>query len=187
MESGCGFTSTRTAGSELPPTVTWPTPLTCDSFCANTEEAMSYNCGLGTTSDSSVISNMGWSAGLIFRYLGREGRFEGRKPAAELMAAWTSRAAPLMSRLKSNWSVMFADPTELLDVISVTPAIRVNCFSSGVATDAAITSGLAPGRLALTLMVGKSTSGNADTGNSVYAIPPARVSAIRSSVVATGL
>src|SRR5580700_7748924 len=165
MESGCGFTSTRTAGSELPPTVTWPTPLTCDSFCANTEEAMSYNCGLGTTSDSSVISRMGWSAGLIFRYLGREGRFEGRNPAEELMAACTSRAAALMSRLRSNWRVTCADPTELLEVISVTPAMRVNCFSSGVATEAAITSGLAPGRLACTFMVGKSTCGSADTGN----------------------
>ena len=41
---------------------------------------MSYNCGLGTTSDSSVISRIGWSAGLIFRYLGREGRFAGQKP-----------------------------------------------------------------------------------------------------------
>ena len=41
---------------------------------------MSYNCGRGTTSDSSVISRIGWSAGLIFRYLGREGRFAGRIP-----------------------------------------------------------------------------------------------------------
>src|SRR5208282_1674594 len=163
-ESGCGFTSTRTAGSELPPTCTWPTPLTCASFCANTEEAMSYNCGLGTTSDSSVISIIGWSAGLIFRYLGREGRFVGRNPAAELMAACTSRAAPLMSRLRSNWSITYADPTELVDVISVTPAMRVNCFSSGVATDADITAGLAPGSLAKTMIVGKSTSGNAETG-----------------------
>ena len=66
---------------------------------------MSYNCGLGTTSDSSVISRIGWSAGLIFRYLGRRGKIRGRNPAAELMAACTSRAAPLMSRLRSNWSV----------------------------------------------------------------------------------
>ena len=43
-ETGCGFTSTRTAGSELPPTLTWPTPLTWDSFCANTDDAMSYSC-----------------------------------------------------------------------------------------------------------------------------------------------
>ena len=83
------------------------------------------------------------------------------------MAAWTSRAAALMSRLKIELQRDCADPTELLDVISVTPAMRVNCFSSGVATDAAITSGLAPGSPALTVMVGKSTSGNAETGNSV--------------------
>ena len=63
------------------------------------------------------------------------------------MAACTSRAAALMSRLRSNCSVTCADPTELREVISVTPAMRVNCFSSGVATDAAITSGLAPGQV----------------------------------------
>ena len=128
---------------------------------------MSYSCGRGTTSDSSVISRIGWSAGLIFRYLGRDGRLAGSVPAAELIAACTSRAAALMSRPRSNCSVTCADPTELFDVISVTPAIRVNCFSSGVATDAAITSGLAPGRLALTKMVGKSTSGSAATGSRV--------------------
>ena len=83
------------------------------------------------------------------------------------MAACTSRAAALMSRLRSNCSVTCAEPTELLEVISVTPAMRVNCFSSGVATEAAITSGLAPGRPALTKMVGKSTSGSAETGSSV--------------------
>ncbi len=40
-----------------------------------------------------------------------------------------------------------------------------NCFSSGVATAAAIVSGLAPGRLALTLIVGKSTFGRSLTGS----------------------
>ncbi len=83
------------------------------------------------------------------------------------MAACTSRAAALMSRFRSNCSVTCAAPTELLEVISVTPAMRVNCFSRGVATEAAITSGLAPGRLAVTVMVGKSTSGKAETGKSV--------------------
>src|SRR5215467_3007500 len=91
-----------------------------------------------------------------------------------------------MSRLRSNCSVTFADPTELLDVISVTPAMRVNCFSSGVATDAAMTSGLAPGRLALTKIVGKSTSGKAETGSSMYAMPPASVIATRRSDVPIG-
>ena len=34
------------------------------------------------------------------------------------------------------------------------PGMVENCFSSGVATEEAIVSGLAPGRLALTEMVG---------------------------------
>ena len=34
------------------------------------------------------------------------------------------------------------------------PGMVENCFSSGVATDEAMVSGLAPGRLALTEMVG---------------------------------
>src|SRR5579871_3925237 len=83
--------------------------------------------------------------------------------------------------------VTWVDPTELLDVISVIPSIRVKLFSSGVATEAAITSGLAPGRLAWTLMVGKSTSGNAEMGSIVYEIAPANVRAASNRVVATGL
>jgi hypothetical protein len=47
---------------------------------------------------------------------------------------------------KSNWSVTLVEPSELLLVISVMPAIRPNWRSSGVATDDAIVSGLAPGR-----------------------------------------
>ena len=39
-----------------------------------------------------------------------------------------------------------------------------NCDSSGVATALAMVSGSAPGRLAETLMVGKSTAGNSLTG-----------------------
>src|SRR5271167_2286662 len=103
------------------------------------------------------------------------------------MAAWTSRAAALMSRFKSNCRITVAEPTELEEVISVTPAMRVNCFSSGVAIEAAITSGLPPGRLALTLIVGKSIWGSGDTGNWVYASAPPIVMAIVSSVVAMGL
>jgi hypothetical protein len=49
------------------------------------------------------------------------------------------------------------DPSELLDVISVTPAIRPSERSSGVATVAAMVSGLAPGSDADTEIVGKST------------------------------
>ena len=46
------------------------------------------------------------------------------------------------------------------------PAIVENCCSSGVATAEAIVSGVAPGRLAQTMMVGKSTLGRSLTGSS---------------------
>ncbi len=47
-------------------------------------------------------------------------------------------------------------------------------------------SGLAPGRDADTLIVGKSTCGSGDTGSIVNAAAPASATAIVSSVVATG-
>ncbi len=40
-----------------------------------------------------------------------------------------------------------------------------NCFSSGLATEAAMVSGLAPGSDTRTSMVGKSTLGRSDTGS----------------------
>jgi hypothetical protein len=52
---------------------------------------------------------------------------------------------------------MLVEPRELDEVISVTAAMRPNWRSNGVAIDEAIVSGLAPGRLAFTEMVGKST------------------------------
>ena len=60
---------------------------------------------------------------------------------------------------------MLLDPSELDDVISVTAAIRPNWRSRGVATEEAMVSGLAPGKPALTEMVGNSTSGSGDTGS----------------------
>jgi hypothetical protein len=82
---------------------------------------------------------------------------------------------------------MLHDPNELEEVISVTEAMRPNWRSSGVATEEAIVSGLAPGKDAPTEMVGKSTCGSGDTGSIRNATAPARVTAIRSSVVPTGL
>ena len=59
---------------------------------------------------------------------------------------------------------MLVEPSELVDVISLTPEISPSRRSSGAATVAAITAGAAPGRDALTLMTGKSTLGIAATG-----------------------
>ena len=82
------------------------------------------------------------------------------------MAACTSRAAASMSRLMSNCRVTEAAPSELDEVIWLTPAMRPNWRSSGVATDEAMVSGLAPGRPALTPITGKSTLGSEATGSS---------------------
>ena len=129
---------------------------------------------------------IGASAGLTLRYVGLLGRPVGSRVRAALIAAWTSFAAPSMSRLKSNCSVTRVEPRELDEVISVIPAMRPSARSSGVATVEAMVSGLAPGSDACTEMVGKSTCGNGDTGSLVKAIAPAIAMPIVSSVVATG-
>ena len=103
-----------------------------------------------------------------------------------MIAASTSRAAPSMSRLRSNCRVMVVVPSELAEVISVTPAICPNWRSSGVATEEAMMSALPPGRLAPTEMVGKSTCGSGETGSTLKAIAPASAIATVIRVVATG-
>src|SRR5436305_11085273 len=129
---------------------------------------------------------IGASAGFTFRYVGLLGSPDGSKLRAALIAACTSRAAPSMSRFKSNCSVIRVEPSDDDDVISVTPAMRPSARSSGVATVAAIVSGLAPGKLACTEIVGKSTCGSGETGNKRNAAAPANASPIVRSVVATG-
>src|SRR4051794_26900147 len=70
------------------------------------------------------------------------------------IAALTSCAAASMSRSSVNCSVIDTEPSVDDDVMLSMPAMVENCFSSGVATAAAIVSGLAPARFALTLIVG---------------------------------
>src|SRR5574342_1433765 len=96
----------------------------------------------------------------------------GSCEAALAMAAWTSWAAPSMLRSRLNWIVMLLRPRALVDVIESMPAMVLNCFSRGVATAEAMVSGLAPGKLAETWMVGKSTLGRSLTGRARYAITP---------------
>ena len=50
--------------------------------------------------------------------------------------------------------------------MALMPAIVANCRSIGEATEDAIVSALAPGSVAMMLMVGKSTEGRAATGSS---------------------
>ena len=92
-----------------------------------------------------------------------------------------------MFRFRSNCTVIEVDPSTLCEVSCVTPGMAMIWYSIGVATADAMVSGLAPGRLALTWMVGKSTCGSGATGSIGKAtIPTRRIPAIRSEV-ATGL
>src|SRR5665213_4246959 len=83
--------------------------------------------------------------------------------------------------------VTWVPPWVLEEVIELMPAIVENWLSSGVATADAMVSGSAPGRLADTEMVGKSTFGNSLTGSVAYPKAPKISSAAISSVVMTGL
>ena len=64
--------------------------------------------------------------------------------------------------------------------------MRPNCRSSGAATDVAMVSGSAPGSVAVTWIVGKSTWGSGETGSRPQARIPLRARPIVRSVVATG-
>jgi hypothetical protein len=77
-------------------------------------------------------------------------------------------------------------PRPLEEVICVTPAMRPNCRSNGVATADAMVSGLAPGKLAPIEIVGKSTCGSGATGKKLNATAPERKIAMVMSDVATG-
>jgi len=107
---------------------------------------------------------IGASDGFALRYDGGCGNPLGNSPEAASIALCTSRAAPLISRLRSNWMVMFDPPKEVTDVISETPAICAKRRSSGAASYEAAVAGSTPGSCALTEIVGKSTFGSGATG-----------------------
>ena len=112
----------------------------------------------------SASTKTGAPAVFALRKRGSAGKSLGRSTSAALMAACTSRAALSMLRPMSNWSWMFAVPSDEVEVIWLMPAISPSRRSSGAATVAAITEGSAPGRLAETKMAGKSTFGTEATG-----------------------
>lgn len=89
-----------------------------------------------------------------------------------------------LSRVNCRISVV--EPRALLLVIWVMPGMALNCTSSGVATDEAMVSGLAPGNWAVTWMVGKSASGSGATGRRGKAMAPSSTRAKVSSRVAMG-
>src|SRR5262249_23950620 len=74
----------------------------------------------------------------------------------------------------------------LLELSDTTPGMAESRFSIGVAIDDAMVSALAPLRLAVTTIVGKSTLGRELIGNCRYPTMPKIMIAAISSVVMTG-
>jgi hypothetical protein len=162
--SATGLTRIRIAGCSAPFTLTSATPDTWAIRCAMTESATSYMALGGMVSEVSARIRIGIAAGLNLRKVGSVGRSLGKSLSAAFKAPCTSRAARSIPRLRSNCTVMLVEPSELIEVISMTPEISASRRSSGAATVAAMVAGSAPGRFAVTRMVGKSTAGRLATG-----------------------
>src|SRR5438067_10707375 len=114
------------------------------------DSAYSSIVDIGSVADRSTRKSTGWSPGFTLLYEGGDGICGGSCRVVRAIIDCTSCAAASMFRLKSNWSVMFVKPRELVELIEFRPAIVENCFSSGSATADAIVSGLAPGSPAFT-------------------------------------
>src|SRR6185312_4228669 len=124
---------------------------------------LSTSCS-GRVGEPMVRYMIGWSDGLTLRSDGGEGICVGSFLCAVEIADWTSWAAASRLRSRSNWMVIEVEPCVFDEVIELTPAMVVNWLSKGVATAEAMVSGSAPGRFALTTMVGKSTLGSSLIG-----------------------
>src|SRR5947207_2080113 len=129
-------------------------PSSIEMRCAISVSAYSSTWGSGNTSELSDRKRIGLSAGLTLRKPGGVGMPGGSCGRAAEIAVCTSCAAASILRLKLNCRVTEVEPCELVELIESMPAMPENWRSSGVAMEAAIVSGLAPGKLALTLMVG---------------------------------
>src|SRR5687768_11703596 len=97
---------------------------------------------------------MARSFGLVFEKVGADGMSIGSLGIAAEIAVCTSVAAESRLFSSANSSVRLVLPCVLFDVTSLSPLICMNCRSSGVATLAAIVSGLAPGYEAVTWITG---------------------------------
>ena len=129
--------------------------------------AKSLSVVIGTLVAEKAMNRIGASAGFTLRSVGGLGSAEGSWRVVCAMAFCTSCVALSMSRSSAKDRLICVEPVPLWEVITSRPGICVKARSSGVATVAAIVSGSAPGRLALTLMVGKSTLGSSATGRRV--------------------
>src|SRR3982075_1588271 len=133
----------------------------------------------GSVSEPREINRIAKSDGLTLRKLGGIVISIGSRLCAMVSAVCASSAAASMLRLRSNWMVISEVPCDELDDIDEMPAMVDSWRSIMPATDAAMVSALAPGSVAVTAMVGKSTLGSAETGSSRKPkIPNAMIDAV---------
>ena len=95
------------------------------------------------------------------------------------------RLVPILAGLATSIAVAFA-PAVVIAFANQIKALWVLMAAHPFVAIAAIVSGLAPGRLALTWMVGKSTVGRSLTGSARYATRPKIRMPTMTSVVMTG-
>src|ERR1700704_604568 len=169
-----------------PKIVTWATPGICESACPMVISPYSLTVDNGSVAEPRPTNSTGKSAGFTLRKLGGIVISIGSRRWAMVNAVCTSSAAASMLRLRSNWMVIAVVPCDELEDIDEMPAMVDNWRSMIPATDAAMVSALAPGRVAVTAMVGKSTFGSAETGNSRKPNTPNAMIAAVISVVMTG-
>src|ERR1700754_1724513 len=163
------------------------TPGICDSACPMVMSPYSLTADNGSVADPSATNRTGKSAGFTFRKLGGIVISIGSRRCAMVSAVCTSSAAASMLRLRSNWMVICVVPCDELDDIDEMPAMVDSWRSMMPATEAAMVSALAPGSVAVTLRVGKSTLGSADTGSRRKPNTPKAMIEAVMSVVITGL
>src|SRR6185437_13278405 len=141
---------------------------------------------IGRLFDVSTMKKIGCAEGSFLRIVGGFGIALGSRRLTLEIAACTSCAAASMLRSRLNWIVMLVDPWLLDEVIESTPGIPDKALSSGVATADAMVSGSAPGRLARTLIVGKSMFGSSLTGSMKYPNVSKITRAAMTRIVMTG-
>ncbi len=135
-----------------------------ETLWATTVWAYSSTLERGNTFEFRSRKRTGISAGFTFRKVGGVGIPGGRRRRAAAIAVCTSWAAASMERSRANCRVIWVLSWPLLEVIDSKPGMVANWRSSGMAIAAAMVSGPAPGKPALTWMVGNSTLGRLLTG-----------------------
>ena len=175
-----------TSRARPPPSPTCPTPLTVAIARFTCLSAISVSVRRLIASDETTTVMTGSESGSTLVITGGSS-CGGTRPIALDTFSRTSLAASLMSRSRTNLTVMFAVPSVMRpDVSSSIPETLLSASSTGSTTELAISSGLAPGRLRDTLTVAGSAFGNKSTPSVRKENTPSTTSDITSIVANTG-